>query len=261
MNNSNKSEKSRGIIAFARNTETTDYVSIAKKTLCIASKTLNLPHMLITNVDDESFVNHRFDVDQQKFVEWRNYGRHLVYELSPYDETIVIDADYLLLDKNINSLFDIEWDYILQRNSHALTVEWDQKMGQFSLPYVWATIFAFRKTKKSEIFFKLIDRIFNNYKYYRNLFNIQERNYRNDYAFAMADIILNGYSVSTFGISGSMLSIDQPINSIKIKDNSLIVKDDHKSYVVPKTNLHIMSKKYLQSEDFDNLIKSINEPT
>lgn len=259
MSNSKKSEKSRGIVAFAKNTEATDYVSIANKTLPIASKILNLPYTLITDVDDTQFINHRFDIDKKEFVEWRNYGRHLVYDLSPYDETIVIDVDYLILDSNINLIFDIEWDWLLQRPSHALTVEWENKMGKFSLPYVWATVFAFRKTKKSEIFFKLVDRVYNNYKYYRTLFNIQERNYRNDYAFAIADIILNGYSISNASIPGSMLSVDQSINTITLVENNLIVKDDKKGYVVPKTNLHIMSKSYLQSENFDMLCKELYE--
>ena len=131
-------------------------------------------------------------------------------------------------------------------------------MGNFSLPYIWATIFAFRKTEKSKIFFKLVERIYNNYKYYKTLFNIQERNYRNDYAFAIADIILNGYAVQTNSIPGSMLSVNQSIKSIKVNEQKLIVKDDNKSYIVPKTNLHIMSKRYLQSDDFVKLIENLN---
>ena len=104
MTNLKKLEKSRGIVAFARNTESVNYISIANKTLPIASTILNLPYKLITDVDDMSFVNHRFDVDKKEFVEWRNYGRHLAFELSPYDETIVIDVDYLILDKNLLSI-------------------------------------------------------------------------------------------------------------------------------------------------------------
>lgn len=259
MQNSKKLEKSRGIVAFAKNTETTDYVSIAKNTLSVASKILNLSHTIITDVDDSEFTNSRYDIDTKSFVQWRNYGRHLAYDLSPYDETIVIDADYLILDKKLSIIFDYDWDYLLQRNSHALTVEWPKKMGSTSLPYVWATIFAFKKTKRAKMFFDLVGRVHRNYAYYRSLFNIQERNYRNDYAFAIADIILNGYALSDSGIAGSMLSIDQPIESIKIENDTLIIKDDKNSFVVPKTNLHIMSKMYLQSENFNKLVTTLNE--
>ncbi|CAB4133708.1 hypothetical protein UFOVP257_430 [uncultured Caudovirales phage] len=260
MQNSKKLEKSRGIVAFAKNTETTDYISIAKNTLSVASKVLHLPHTIITDVDDSEFINSRYDVDTESFVQWRNYGRHLAYDMSPYDETIVIDADYLVLDNSLRGIFDQPWDYLLQRKSHALTVEWETKMGNTSLPYVWATVFAFRKTERAKIFFDLVERVYTNYRYYRALFNIKERNYRNDYAFAIADIILNGYAISNNGIAGSMLAINQPINSIEIKDKQLLVKDSNRAYVVPRTNLHIMSKAYLQSANFAKLIEQLNEP-
>jgi hypothetical protein len=127
-------------------------------------------------------------------------------------------------------------------------------MGPHSLPFVWATVFTFRKNTRSAQYFDLIDRIQFNYSYYRDLFNLQERNYRNDYAFAMADIILNGYTVGTNSIPGSMLTIDKPINSIEIKGNNLIVRDQDRAHVVPKTNLHVMSKRYLQSDNFREFV-------
>jgi len=250
MKNSKKYAKSRGILAFAHNTETTDYVAIATQTLEIASQILQLPYTLITEVDDSKFANSRYDIDTDTFVQWRNYGRHLAYELTPYEETLVIDVDYVVLDKNLLDIFSTPWDYLLQRRSHALTTEWPVNMGINSLPYIWATVFAFRKTKDAEQFFKLVDRIQSNYSYYFDLFNIRERNYRNDYAFAIADIILNGYVLDNKTIPGSMLAVDQPIDMIEIKNNQLIIRDTKQAYVVPKTNLHIMSKAYLQSEDF-----------
>ena len=54
-----------------------------------------------------------------------------------------------------------------------------------------------------------------------------------------------------------MLTVDQKIKSIIIDDTRLIIKDENKSYVVPKTNMHIMSKAYLQSDNFKNLVDMI----
>lgn len=257
MKNSKKLEKSRGILAFAFNTDTTDYVSIANKTLKLASQKLNLPYTLITETSDNNFYNSRFDIDSNTFVNWRNFNRFSAYELSPYDETIVIDVDYVIVDNALLKIFDLDWDYLLQRNSHALTANWPKLMGNLSLPYVWATVFAFRKTDNASLFFKLIRRIQENYYYYRTLFNIQERNFRNDYAFAIADIIINGFALQQKTIPGSMLAIDQKINCIELKNSKFIVRDNNTAFVVPKTNLHIMSKGYLQSENFDSLIKEL----
>lgn len=253
--NSEKSVKSRGIVAFAANTETTDYVGIAIKTLSVASKILKLPYTIIQPTIAE--FNQRYDIDTGNFVQWNNFNRYSAYESSPYDETLVIDADYLVLDDNLKKIFDTPWDYLLQRNSYALTQEWPYTMGPNSLPFVWATVFAFRKTHKAELFFNLVKRVQDNYGYYHSLFNIRERNYRNDYAFAIADYILNGYIVGTQSIPGNMLTVDQVIDSITVQGSKLVIKDKNRSYVIPRTNIHIMSKVYLQSDNFTKLITSL----
>jgi hypothetical protein len=142
----------------------------------------------------------------------------------------------------------------LQRNSFALATEFPRSMGEISLPFIWATVFAFRKTSRSKMYFEMIGRIQRNYDYYRALFNIQERIFRNDFAFAIADIVLNGYSIENASIPENMLTVDQVIDSIEILDKNLIIKDATKSYIVPRTNLHVMSKAYLQSDNFKKLI-------
>jgi hypothetical protein len=261
MKTSKKLEKSRGIVAFAYNVDTIDYVSIARSTLALASKQLNLPYTLITDRELKNELHTmRHDVDTGEFIKWRNVGRHHAYDLSPYEETLVIDVDYLILDTNLNKIFDVNWDYLLARNSHALTAQWSSTMGSNSLPYVWATVFAFRKTEKSKMYFDLIGRIQRNYAYYCALFNVDGRNYRNDYAFAMADTILNGYTIGKKSIPGSILAVDQSIQSMTVRDKRIVVKDKNKSYVLPRTNLHVMSKAYLQGDDFKILVDQlINE--
>jgi hypothetical protein len=261
MNNSKKSVKSRGIIAFANNTPQVDYVKIAEQTLKVASHVLGLPYTIISDTDTHT-DNTRYDIDLGEFIPWRNNNRYQVYEQSPYDETLVIDADYLVLDQNLLNVFSQPWDYLLQRHTTALTQEFPTVMGPNSLPFIWGTVFAFRKTARAKLFFDLVGRVQNNYGYYRLLFNMQERNYRNDYAFAVADILLNGYSISPTTIPGIMISVDQVIDSIKIKDNQLVIKDNNRAYIVPRTNLHIMSKAYLQSDNFAQLVEQlINEST
>jgi hypothetical protein len=258
MKISKKLEKSRGILAFAYNVDIIDYVAIANQTLEVASKKLNLPYTLITDKELKNDLhNSRYDIDTNQFIQWRNIGRHHAYDLSPYHETLVIDVDYLILNDNLNKIFDLDWDYLLQRNSFALTTDWPKLMGETSLPYVWATTFAFRKTKKAKMYFDLIGRIQRNYFYYRDLFNIQDRIFRNDYAFAIADTILNGYCLNGNSIPENMLAINQVITSIDVNRDNLIIKDLNRSYVVPMTNLHIMSKGYLQSENFKILVSRL----
>ena len=80
MKTSKKLEKSRGILAFAYNVDTVDYVSIAKNTLALASRKLGIPYTLITDVElkNENYTM-RHDVDTGEFIKWRNVGRHHAY--------------------------------------------------------------------------------------------------------------------------------------------------------------------------------------
>jgi hypothetical protein len=255
--NSNRSEKSRGIVAFAINTATTDYVSIANQTIKLASHVLDLPYTAITedHMADMNWHNYRHDVDLGHEVEWKNFGRNLCYELSPYEETLVIDVDYVVQDAGLLKIFDLPWDYLLQRSARSLNDEHVPiVMGAHSLPYVWATVFAFRKTARAKAFFNLVQRIEANYHYYRELFNAESRIYRNDYAFAMADVILNGFKVSDISMPGPMLNILQPIESMTLHSNHVVIKDKQTAYVAPRMNMHVMSKAYLQSDNFKEFI-------
>lgn len=260
MQNSNVSEKSRGILAFAINTANTDYVSIANQTVDLASRVLGLPSTVITqdHMADKNWHNYRHDVDLGRPVEWKNFGRCLSYDLSPYDETLVMDVDYVIQDAGLLKIFDLPWDYLLQRKARSLNNEFvPTVMGSRSLPYVWATVFAFRKTARAKMFFDLVKRIQANYHYYRELFNAESRSYRNDYAFAMADVILNGFKLCDTGIPGHMLNVLQPIQSMMIKNNQVIIKDKNSAYVVPRMNMHVMSKTYLQSDNFKEFVKHV----
>jgi hypothetical protein len=260
MQNYDALEKSRGIVAFATNTDTTDYVSIANKTVKLASKKLSLPYTIITKnqIKPHTVNNSRFDRDSEQFVQWKNFGRHSAYDLSPYDETLVIDVDYIVQDTALANVFETNFDYLLMRSARNINNEpADIFMGNHSLPYVWATVFAFRKTEKTKMFFDLIDRIQNNYAYYRDIFNIEARNYRNDYAFAMADLIINGFVIDSRSIPGPMLNIPQTITQIKQHGDLVVVKDQDRSYVIPKMNMHVMSKAYLQSKDFERFINEL----
>jgi hypothetical protein len=70
-------------------------------------------------------------------------------------------------------------------------------------------------------------------------------------------VILNGYSIGTNSIPENMLTVDQVIDSIQTQDDNLVIKDSNRAYVVPRNNLHVMSKTYLQSKDFSKLIKGL----
>ena len=267
------SAKSRGVVLFAFNTASTDYVKIADQTARLIKHTLKLPVTLITGQDatpefkydrvvtcDPESGNSRLDLNSQQ-VEWRNFGRYLAYEFSPYYETILVDTDYLVLDDSLLKLFATDFDYKLMHHNRTVAGKTYSEMGETSLPFVWATIVLFRRTERSRLFFNLIGRIQRNYNYYRMLYNIRERNYRNDYAFAIANIILNGYSCNqTQSIPWTMFTVDQKIDKIRVTDTQVRIYHSDRAVVVPYQNIHIMDKEYLLSDNFQQIVEAICEP-
>lgn len=278
MNNLEKSEKFRGVLLFAFNTKEVNYVEIANLNAKLIKKNLQLPITLITeqgstNISndfdniiftDNNSNNKRFNIDK-KVESWRNLGRYKAFELSPYLETIVIDVDYLQFDNNLLKLFDQSFDYRLMYNNKNLYKSDPQKMGPIGLPLIWATVFLFRRTKKTEIYFNFIERIEKNYNYYKNIFGIDVGNYRNDFAFSMANIILNGYTLTPEqSIPWPMITIENKIKQLTLYNQKFLrlqSKELETSDLIYLQNLHIMDKNYLLSDSCKELVEQIINET
>ena len=165
-------EKSRGVVLFAFNS-TINYVQIAEKCARLVEYYLKLPVTLITDSADQ--ITYKFDhvilaentVDNYKSafnsILWRNANRYQAYELSPYNETLLIDSDYLILNNSILKLFNQTFDYQIMQYNQTLSENWNLDMGNTSLPYLWATVIMFNKTLKSKQLFDLVEQTNNMY--------------------------------------------------------------------------------------------------
>jgi hypothetical protein len=268
MKNSNELEKSRGVVLFAFNSKTVDYVKIAQHSARLIKKSLNLPVTVVTDsVTDlsahfDSVINYESKTGNVRFTkdgklhEWKNFDRFRVYELVSYDEVILLDVDYLVLDQSLLKLLDQNFDVRLMYKMHTPAGPNTDEMGPMSLPMVWATVVLFKKSPNTKIFFDLVGRIQRNYGYYRTLFGIRETNYRNDFAFSMANIILNGYDLSEEKfIPWPMLTIENDIQSLKIDKKFLLVKHSNHAHAISLQNLHIMDKQYLLSDNFELFVE------
>ena len=249
-------EKSKGVILFAVNTDTVDYVRIAEQATRLIEHTLNLPTTIITDTGVESISNIR--TGYAGGAQWKNGSRYRAYELSPYDETILLDSDYLQFDTSLLNILETTIDYRLMHHNQSPTKSMSGNMGQLSLDYVWATAITFKRTDKTKALFDLVGRIERNYAYYRKLYHIRERNFRNDYAFAIANNIISGYTTDLAqSIPFTMLTIDKLVKNIKITGEKMIIREENIAHVIAKQNVHIMDKDYLLSADFDQLVDTI----
>jgi hypothetical protein len=253
MTNSDASVKSRGVVLFAFNTDTVDYELIAQRASRLITHSLGLPVTIITEQISKQ-TNVR--VGYANGTQWFNGDRYRAYELSPYDETLLLDSDYLVLDNSLLKLLDTTVDYTIMTDNQNFNQSMTGNMGEMSLNFVWATAVLFKKTQRSKLLFDLVGRIQNNYRYYSKLYNIRERNFRNDYAFAIADNIINGY-VPSRGIPWTMMTVDNTINRLEVKNNKIIIRELDTAHVIPRQSLHIIDKEYLQSTAYEEFINTI----
>lgn len=254
MKNSKTLEKSKGVLLFARNTKSIDYVTIAHRAEKLINHYLNLP---VTIVEGSTNIkNKRYNIDSNNFETWNNSGRYNAYDLSPYDQTILLDSDYLIFDNNLLKVLDTVDDYSIARHNKFVNETYSPDMGKHSLPSLWATVVIFNKTHKSQMLFDLVSRIERNFVYYWKLYNISATNFRNDYAFTIADNIINGYCQDKRNyLPWPIVSINKPIQKLSLKEQKFYLQVNNQGFVLPKQNLHIMSKEYLLSDEFNQLIE------
>jgi hypothetical protein len=126
--------------------------------------------------------------------EWKNCDRHMAYELSPYDKTLVLDIDYFCFTDNLKSCFDTQHEFLVTSRAHDLAGFNSFDLREFSMiPMVWATVLYFRKTEKVKKIFQTVKYVKDWYPYFVELYRINSKNFRNDYAFAIALRQINGF--------------------------------------------------------------------
>lgn len=196
---------SRGAILFAFNTPKYDYYAMAEYTARRINHFLNLPVTLVT---DESSVplgkDHPFDKiikiepdtsNMREYSVWINKGRYQAYELSPYDETILLDADYMVNSDKLLKTFDMPTDFCCHDTTgffmHPGAAQ--EVLSSYSYKTLWATVVTFKKTNRAKQIFECLEMIQKNYDHYANIHSFIAGVYRNDYALTLALRIVNGH--------------------------------------------------------------------
>jgi hypothetical protein len=266
-----------GSIIFAQNNSTVDYVKLAIFSAIKIKQHLGIPVSLVTDIKswvENTYPDHPFDriieipndtiIQKKQFhdgtlsshkLEWKNQLRSSVYDLTPYDRTLVVDSDYLINSDILKSALDNHYDFQIYRNSFDLA-GWRnndefKRINQYSIPFYWATVFIFNKNTITESFFNLVTYIKSNWLYFRNLYSIESGIFRNDFAFSIAIHIMNEKTAGDFAVElpGVMTYITDRDFLISIKDQSmqfLLEKKNHPGeYIAAKTrdiDVHVMNK-------------------
>jgi hypothetical protein len=294
---------SKGIVIFGVNNERVDYVQLAIMAATFVKK--NMPGTDVCLISDENsvvvsggidellktfshvqiipentveqFENKRAYKDTQYYHvvdRFRNETRSLVYNLSPFDETLLIDSDFLIMNNNLSKIWGSVEDVMI--NNQALGLNHNELHGQefrlnpFGIKMYWATLIYFRKGEKAQTLFNLVDHIKDNWDFYKLTYDFPNHLFRNDYAFSIAIHILNGFlENSNYVVSLpepiilSALDTDQFFDIQSPTEICLFVNDMKEAwkYSAIKTkglNVHCMNKLSLINH-MDKIMGTLNE--
>jgi len=256
----------KGALLFAFNSPSTDYYKMAVLTAKRINHFLDIPVSVITDdTVDTSNYDYKFDktiieVPDKSNTKsknlWINKGRYKAYDLSPYDETLLIDTDYLVNGNQLLTLFDIYDDIMFPNKVNYLLDEPIQEsISLTSYNTLWATVMLFNKSSRAKQLFECMEMVQKNYSHYINLFNIPTGMYRNDYALSFAHRIINGQSEDTRSyMPWNLLHLAKNRKAFKNTTDEFcteytIMDDNNKStYIqIKDTDFHILDKNTFMS--------------
>lgn len=267
-----------GAIIFAQNNNSVDYVKMSAYAARRVTEYLNIPVSIITNSrgwleqlgldsvfdnvidisDNPDVHNYRRMHDgtlSSRVIDWKNSDRSSIYDLTPYDKTLVLDSDYILASDFLAESLQKDADLQLYKNSFDLA-GWRsnpefERINSYSIDFYWATVFVFQKNIRTKTFFELITYIKTNWNYFASLYNLTSPLYRNDIAFSIAIHIMNGHQAGDFAteLPGRISFISDRDVLLSIQDNTMKFLVEKEGYLGEYTavkstgvDIHVMNK-------------------
>jgi hypothetical protein len=201
-----------GALIFAFNNEHIDYEAMARWSAKNIKRHLGIETRIITNADVAPQIGgtRLFD-DINESVTWYNANRMDAYTLSPWNQTLLLDADYVVASNQLQTLLDSDQDFLAHRCAYDITGKTDfienNYFGQYRMPMWWATVIMFRRGNVSEQIFGMMRMIRDNWEHYRNLYGITRKTYRNDYALSIALNTVNGHVLDHAAIPWNLSTV------------------------------------------------------
>jgi hypothetical protein len=257
-----------GALIFAFDNEQTDYVAMAGWSAERIRRHLKIPTAIVTDADPadarirkvDRIINAtpvsggtRWFEDYQATVSWHNASRTDAYTLSPWDQTLVLDADYVVCSNDLKTVIDSPQDFMCHRLAWDMTGTNDfdglNYFGANCMPMWWATVMMFRKSNTAQYIFDCMSMIRANWRHYKDLYHITGSLYRNDYALSIALGIVSGHTLQVDNIPFDLASVmpehtltqlDEDFFQIEYLDNKR-----PKKIAWAGTSFHAMGKKHL----------------
>ena len=280
----------KGIVIFAHNSRSLDYSKLALVAGGLAKKHLGYPVSLITDKSTVDYMEEIGTADKAKeifdnliFVErpptqqyrnlhdgnsfeavpFDNSNRPNVWDITPYERTLLLDCDYLTFSDTLNNYWDVEQDFLISHKYNDIMGEdragyHDRYVSDTGVRLLWATTVMFTKNKTTKVLFDLVQHIQKNYKFFADTYRFDSRMYRNDISFAIANHILNGFQkVDTeYKMPPVFSTIDRDV-LFDVKDSTLqFLLENELAVSSTGRDVHVMNKKSIE-RNFDKLMELI----
>lgn len=256
----------KGVLIFAKNNEQFNYIKQAEVAATMAKHFLDVPVSLITletdykdntsdiwdkviYLDDVEVVNGRGVIvnGKREQITWYNLDRLLAYDLSPYDETILIDGDYLIQNSVLSNVWGSVEPMLMNTASRVPSKQQEhiyEKVITDGYPSIhWFTVCYFRKCKQTEQWFTLAKEVKENNDFYSTTFGSPYTFYRNDITAAIASHVMNGYTDGWIKpLPTRQINSYAPENIIDINKGSVTLNTSEGPVRLKDTNVHLLNK-------------------
>ena len=257
-----------GALIFAFNNEKTDYVALAAWSAANIHRHLDIPVAVVTDNEHHAALS-AFDQiifseptaggtrnfeDYEATVTWHNASRPDAYNLTPWNNTLLLDADYIVASDQLKHTFTNGRE--LQAHARSTNARNDNNLDSFGNPAMnmfWATVMQFRKCSQAQYTFDCMNMIKQNWQHYRDIYHIHSSTYRNDYSLSMALNTVNGHVPhnSHNSIVGALINVYPSDTLTEIHQDCYRIgwTDAHgkKHYVdLANQDLHAMGKRDLE---------------
>jgi len=253
---------SKGCLIAAFDNENHIYFDMAVTAADRVSKHLKIPVTIVTDRNDGDIGQHtcisiekpggNWRTNNGKDYSWHNLIRTDLYDLSPYDRTLIIDSDYSICTDNLLVHINSSADFIMTRDVYNVRTGKVEryKLGNTQIDMYWATVSIFNKSKVAKNIFSMAKHVQKHYLYYSELYGFHRSPIRNDFIFTVACHLMGGYGLKDYGFKKyPLVNCDNFVKYISFDNDKLIYQYETTKLCANKLqnlDLHLMNKGQLQ---------------
>ena len=239
------------------------YTELAKVAATLVKRHLGLPVGIVTDkpivgFDEQIIVEkpaassrHVLLKDLHESYDWYNDYRRQLFKLTPFDQTLLLDADYFLQTNQYLKCFEFDAPFQIIKSVYDPTnrKSFDKytSLPNRTIPQCWAT--AMYWNRDAATYFEYANMVAENYQYYARIFGFSHKQYRNDMVFSIVAHMLPTYSMPwrMWMTSSDCKLVDANRCGLKFNYNNNTIRINN--------DVHVLSKDTMSDSNLEMLYR------